>query len=494
MLPSIHGGSGDAYSSTMTAETRARLQYREHELARMKSRQRRSRQRNADRLDSLISHYNEVNRANRHVENGVDSSRTQAYSDGQETSIITSTQSISAGDITQSRGEVDFDIIAKTVMMLSDGGTRNQHLSVNEIVTFLRHTPWGEFVSWLLPPNDGPGLESLPIAQRGVNLSRFRAYDRDKNLKIELPELARALEDYCNSENRHSEISQLYDQTLARLKETADVKDSRRKDARRFAARKKRFDELSKRREDAAVSLAVPESLKVLRRQLLAASYVDGGADIQLALQRADKDHNNVIDCFELKKLIRSKMRIPKSKITDAQIFGVFRALDADESGAIEFKEWRKFMDGTLWQIKPPTPPLVVVARDWGSCGYGTGLPTPTHLMPNWKAPQTDDEYRPVTSLTKLIHIKPKKKLRRKQADQHVREVPTKKMHGNLSQKHFEAVTLRAKKKLEAAEQLVARIATPNLAAAANRGQQRLGNGREEGLLITQRFNGGEWG
>ena len=34
----------------------------------------------------------------------------------------------------------------------------------------------------------------------------------------------------------------------------------------------------------------------------------------------------------------------------------------------------------------------------------------------------------------------------------------------------------------------------PNLAAAANRGQQRLGNGREEGLLITQRFNGGEWG
>ena len=75
-----------------------------------------------------------------------------------------------------------------------------------------------------------------------------------------------------------------------------------------------------------------------------------------------------------------------------------------------------------------------------------------------------------------------------------MREVPTKKMHGNLSQKHFEAVTLRAKKKLEAAEQLVARIATPNLAAAANRGQQRLGNGREEGLLITQRFNGGEWG
>ena len=177
-------------------------------------------------------------------------------------------------------------------------------------------------------------------------LSRFRAYDRDKNL-VELPELARALEDYCNSENRHSEISQLYDQTLARLKETADVKDSRRKDARRFAARKKRFDELSKRREDAAVSLAVPESLKVLRRQLLAASYVDGGADIQLALQRADKDHNNVIDCFELKKLIRSKCGFRNRRLPCAD-FGVFRALDADESGAIEFKEWRKFMDGTL--------------------------------------------------------------------------------------------------------------------------------------------------
>lgn len=483
-LPPIDSPQDHDYQPPLTAGTKARKIYQEHENRRLMSRQRRSHQRNADRFSALLSHFNEVNRAGRSVSSISEASPVDTRAAGSDASVGSEATDKSSDNT--SATIIDYKRIAKAIMKLP-GGTRNGRLSVNDIITFIAPTMWRTFVDWLLPPHVDPDVahgESDHVA-RGVSLDRFRIYDRDKSLTIEEKELARALEDFnCQAlslgmvESRSGYLSGAFEATLEIFRESANAKDRKRKEKRRAAARKKRFNDRVRNREDKAINLAIPAKMQVVRRQLMAASYVDGGANIELALQRADKDHDDKIDCFELKHLIRRVMQVPKSKISDAEVFGIFRILDADQSGYVEFREVRAFMDGTLWQIKPPTPDNITT-RDWGSCGRDT-LPTPTHLRPTWKPPKSELEYRPETSLTNLIKINPKKPRPKPLVTQKVIEPPAEEKESPF-QKYTMAAELRAKKRLAAEQALVARIATPNPAAAAQRRDIRLNKIKSSG-------------
>ena len=437
----------------MTAGTRARIQYQTHENKRIESRQRRRRQRNQNRLNALICQYNERNRAERSMQvSDTDLDHTKVAAD--DASALYPVE------------DINFSEISKAVMNLADGGTRNKNLSVNEILTFLKsNVIWRPFVDWLLPHSATSASSESRSASAseslGVSLVRFRAYDKDKNLKIDEKELGRALRDFAEAEKKHDELRHMYESTVAQLSKFSAIAKARRDKSRHLADQKKRFEDTIKEKEQMLVQETVPEKLKLMRRRLLAASYVDGGTDIELALQRADKNHDARIDCFELKSLVRSVMQVPKSAMSDAEVFGVFRALDADQSGFIEFREVKAFMEGTLWQSYRSTNNSTS-KRIWGH----SALPTPSHLRPSWKAPQREEEYRPESSLVNLINLKPK--ILKKVDHYDLMNVVTIKSD-HLSRRKRRAAKLKQKEKHEASVALVARITTPNPSAVSRR-------------------------
>ena len=94
--------------------------------------------------------------------------------------------------------------------------------------------------------------------------------------------------------------------------------------------------------------------MKVVHKQLQGKAYHRGKPDLERLFGLLDKDGSGELSLSELKRAIRSQLKINIKDLPDASIELCFGMLDIDGGGSLEAAELKKFIrEGPPWPMGP---------------------------------------------------------------------------------------------------------------------------------------------
>ena len=87
-----------------------------------------------------------------------------------------------------------------------------------------------------------------------------------------------------------------------------------------------------------------PEFLNLLHRKLHEATSKTVGNDWSLLFSNADKDASGTLELDELRRLVRTTLKIPPTDMSNDMVKQLFQVLDYNDNGSIETHEFETFL------------------------------------------------------------------------------------------------------------------------------------------------------